>query len=106
MSDEMPDPYQLRSKLAQLHRQSESPTGQFGFRTTICQGRRTQSVAFESSWTKFFTKLLQHVIETNGPWNDLDQLEQHLISNVTPRLLNPLPSDGCSIKPSLIHGDL
>ena len=110
MSDEMPDPRQLCEKLAKLHEDSVSPTGQFGFHTTTCQGHVAQFVGWESNWRVFFTKLLQHVIkldfETNGAWDELDHLERRFISYVIPRLLDALCTNGNSIKPSLIHADL
>ncbi|KAK3934345.1 Fructosamine kinase-domain-containing protein [Diplogelasinospora grovesii] len=110
MSDRMPDPSQLCTKLARLHRQSQSPTGHFGFHVTTCQGRVPQSVSWEPSWTAFFIKLLKHVIDMdfrlNGYWKDLDTLEKRLIEHVIPRLLNALVEDGRTIKPSLIHADL
>ncbi|KAL6855465.1 hypothetical protein ACO1O0_006612 [Amphichorda felina] len=110
MSDKMPDPNQLCQKLARLHRESQSPTGEFGFHTTTCQGRIAQAVGWEKNWTTFFTKLLQHVVDldfqTNGHWEHLDQLEKRLVSHVIPQLLDPLQTDGRFIKPSLIHSDL
>ncbi|KAI4643359.1 uncharacterized protein J4E79_011300 [Alternaria viburni] len=110
MSDQMPDPDQLCEKLARLHRESTSPTGQYGFHVTTCQGRATQSVAWEQDWTTFFIKLLQHVIdvdfELNGAWDELDKVEKRLIHFVIPRLLGALTTEGRKIKPSLIHGDL
>ncbi|KAI1324506.1 Fructosamine kinase-domain-containing protein [Xylariaceae sp. FL0255] len=110
MSDRMPDPNQLGAKVARLHRESTSPNGQFGFHITTCQGRVPQMVTWEKSWTTFFTKLIQHVIrldtEHNGYWKDLDIVQERLISQVVPRLLDPLQTGGRSIKPSLIHGDL
>jgi protein-ribulosamine 3-kinase len=71
LSDRVPDPNQLCTKLASLHYISVSPTGKFGFHITTCQGRIPQAVVpWESSWTTLFTRLLQHVInldfETNG----------------------------------------
>lgn len=110
MSDRVPDPNQLCSKLARLHRTSVSPTGQFGFHVTTCQGRIPQAVAWESSWTTFFTKLLEHVInldfETNGPWEELDRLEKRIVSHVIPRLIGNLERDGRTVRPTLIHADL
>lgn len=52
MSDRVPEPNQLCSKLAKL-RSSVSPTGKFGFHVTTCQGRIPQAVSWESSWTRF-----------------------------------------------------
>lgn len=110
MSNRLPNPNQLVSKLAQMHRSSVSPTGQFGFHGTTCQGRVPQAVAWESSWTVFFTKLLEHVInldfETNGHWEELDRLEKRIASHVIPRLIGNLERDGRTVKPSLIHADL
>jgi len=110
MSDRMPDPNQLCKKLARLHRESISPTGHYGFHVTTCQGRAAQSVAWEENWTKFYVKLLQHVIDVdfdlNGPWDELDKAEKRLIQIVIPRLLDALSEGDRKIKPSLIHGDL
>lgn len=110
MSDRVPDPNQLCSKLAQLHCNSVSPTGKFGFHITTCQGRTHQSVGWESSWTTLFAKMLQHVIdldfETNGYWEELDKIEKRVLSKVIPRLIGILETNGRSIKPSLCHADL
>ncbi|KAI1307432.1 Fructosamine kinase-domain-containing protein [Xylaria venustula] len=110
MGTEMPDPERLCAKLAHLHSKSQSPTGKFGFQITTCQGHVPQHVCWEKSWTTFFASLLQHVarldFESNGYWNELDIVEKRLISDVVPRLLGALETEGRSIKPSLIHADL
>jgi protein-ribulosamine 3-kinase len=111
MADRVPDPNQLCTKLASLHRSSVSPTGKFGFHITTCEGRIPQAVVpWESNWTKLFARLLQHVIdldfETNGHWKEMDSLAKRIFSNVIPRLIGNLERDGRSIKPCLIHGDL
>ena len=110
MSDRVPDPNQLCSKLAQLHRNSVSPTGKFGMHVTTCQGRTPQAVSWESSWTTFFTNLIQHVstldFETNGDWEELALLEERAFEQVIPRLIGALERDGRSVKPCLIHADL
>lgn len=110
MNATMPDPEMLCTKLARLHRQSQSPTGKFGFDYTTSQGRVPQYVAWESNWTVFFTRLLEHVInldfEENEYWEELHQVEKQLIEHVIPRLLDALVKDGRTIKPCLIHADL
>ncbi|KAL9045349.1 MAG: hypothetical protein Q9214_001592 [Letrouitia sp. 1 TL-2023] len=110
MNDRIPEPNQLCSKLAQLHRNSISPTGKFGLHVTTCNGRTPQAVNGQSSWTTFFTNLLQHVVdldfEVNGHWEELDLLEKRIFINVIPRLIGALERDGRSIKPCLIHADL
>jgi protein-ribulosamine 3-kinase len=59
MTNDMPDPVQFCAKLAELHRTSESPTGMFGFHVSTCHGRFAQEMAWDPSWTNFFTKLLR-----------------------------------------------
>lgn len=45
-------------------------------------------------------------IERKGPSEELDVLSQALFGKVIPRLLRPLESEGRTVKPSLVHGDL
>jgi protein-ribulosamine 3-kinase len=110
MEEGMPDPARLCANLARLHSESKSPNGQFGFHIITCQGHVPQAVAWENTWIALFTKLLLHVIrldvELNGYWDDLDKLENRLLSIVMPRLLRVLETEGRTIKPSLIHADL
>ncbi|KAL9121833.1 MAG: hypothetical protein Q9187_001608 [Circinaria calcarea] len=110
MSNKLPEPVQFCSRLAELHRISESPTGKFGFHVPTCHGRFPQLVGWDSSWTSFFTKLLGDVLRTdlarNGPWPALEKVSDRILTAVLPRLLGVLESDGRSVKPSLIHGDL
>lgn len=83
MADRIPEPYQLCTRLAQLHRESVSPTGMFGFHITTCQGNTPQNVSWESSWTIFFSKLLRHVLgrdsAVNGVWEDLNILSRRAL---------------------------
>ncbi|KAF1836459.1 hypothetical protein BDW02DRAFT_615948 [Decorospora gaudefroyi] len=68
------------------------------------------SAAPEPSWAKSFAHQLEDVIkydnEINGPWPEYDAACKQLIDGVIPRLLGALQSDGRSIEPALIHGDL
>lgn len=61
-------------RLTKLHRQSVSPTGQFGFHIQTYIGDIPQHVQWDNSWTSFFGKMLSHMkeIETRirGPWED------------------------------------
>jgi protein-ribulosamine 3-kinase len=110
MSDRVPDPDQLCRQLAKLHRTSISPTGEFGFHVTTCQGAQPQMVTWEKSWTVFFTKLLEHIasadFQINGRWEGLAELEQRLFDSVVPRLIGALERDGRTVRPCLIHADL
>ena len=106
----MPDPDRLCARVAELHRTSVSPIGQFGFQIRTCQGRTPQATEWNNSWTSFFTIFLAHVMtrdyEINGPWEDLKRIEDRTLSHVIPRLIGALEADGRSVKPSLIHADL
>ncbi|KAL8375679.1 hypothetical protein RB595_006998 [Gaeumannomyces hyphopodioides] len=110
MVDDMPDPHKFGSLLARLHQSSASPTGKFGFHTTTYAGNLPQFVGWEDSWEAFFAKSMRHAldleIERRGTTEELDSLSKVLFDKVIPRLLRPLESNGRSVKPSLVHGDL
>ena len=107
---EAPEPSHFISQIADLHRKGTSPNGLFGFPVTTVCGVMERTVTWEESWAKSFTHQLQDVIrydnETNGSWPQYDAACKQLIDVVIPRLLGVLQSEGRSIKPSLIHGDL
>ncbi|KAH9883934.1 Fructosamine/Ketosamine-3-kinase [Xylariomycetidae sp. FL2044] len=107
---QLPDPVRLGPKLAQLHSKSQSPTGQFGFHVTTFDGKLPLNTTWDSSWTSFFKKLMHDVyrldVETNGLWKELDETMTITLEKLIPRLLDPLTSEGRTIKPCLIHGDL
>ena len=109
-SDILPDPVHLGARLANLHKKSFSPTGKFGFHAPTYDGKLEQVIDWESSWTSFFGKLLAGVlrldIETNGPWKELEASMERILELVIPKLIGALESDGRSVKPCLIHGDL
>lgn len=110
MTNKDPEPNQICSKLARLHRDSVSPTGMFGFHITTCLGNTAQEVAWESSWVVFFSKLLKHAVgrdvQINRAWEDLDTLSQRVLEHVIPQVLGPLEAEGRKLKPCLIHADL
>lgn len=106
-----PDALAFTERLADLHRRSQSPTGKFGFHTTICHVTLPQITdVWEDSWALLFQKQFAHMIELdkerNGISPSFQSLAQIIIKKIIPRLLEPLQSDGRSIKPCLIHGDL
>lgn len=110
ISDALPDPVRLGARLAELHKNSVSPTGKFGFYVTTYDGKLPQITDWDSSWTSYFGRLLAGIARldtaTNGSWNELDSVMDRTLSHVIPRLLGVLESEGRSIKPCLIHGDL
>ena len=109
MDTSAPEPVQFTARVAELHRKSKSPNGQFGFKLTTCDGKLPHTVAWEKSWATFFGKLLSGVLkldrEANGMWPELEAAAGQVIAVVIPRLLGILQADGRDLKPSLIHGD-
>lgn len=66
---------------------------------------------WETSWPQFFAKhRLQAILEedrrNNGADPQMDKLGKQCIDHVVPRLLGALETNGHSIKPVLVHGDL
>lgn len=106
----LPDPVRLGARLAAMHRNSTSPDGNFGFHLQTYDGARLQTVAPAKSWTTFFGKLLAEAYrqdtETNGVWPELETVHRRVQSHLIPRLIGALESEGRSVKPTLIHGDL
>ncbi|KAF0642039.1 hypothetical protein FPSE5266_07547 [Fusarium pseudograminearum] len=110
MTEDMPDPHKFAALLSTLHQKSVSPTGKFGFHITTYAGNLPQFVTWEDRWETFFAKSMRQAldleIERKGPSEELETLSRALFEKVIPRLLRPLESDGRTVKPSLVHGDL
>ncbi|RDH35051.1 Fructosamine kinase-domain-containing protein [Aspergillus welwitschiae] len=110
MAADMPDPDKSAARLAALHNNSASPTGKFGFHVVTHNGNLPQMTDWEDSWEIFFAKSMRHALDLETAvkgWDpELDFLVPALFERVIPRLLRPLESEGWSVKPSLIHGDL
>ncbi|KAK4124763.1 hypothetical protein N657DRAFT_662839 [Parathielavia appendiculata] len=98
-------------RLADMHKKSQSPTGKFGFHVTTCHAKlRQMTDCWEDSWAALCRKQLAHMIELeevkHGEWPEFKIVCQLILDKVIPRLLEPLQSNGRSIKPCLVHGDL
>lgn len=104
-----PDPNPFCKQLADMHRESQSPTGKFGFHITTCHGPHPQNVTWEDSWSFFFARLLRQFfdreINSNGRDADFEAVFKDL-EGVIPAILEPLQAEGRYLKPSLVHGDL
>jgi len=111
VGEQPPNPDTFTARLAELHKKSPSPTGKFGFHVTTCHAKLPQVTAcWEESWAVLYRKQLAHMIkmdaEKNGDMPEFSRLCDLVLNKVIPRLLDPLQSNGRSIKPCLIHGDL
>lgn len=110
MVNDMPDPHKFTARLAELHQKSKSPNGKFGFHVTAYSGNLPQKTDWEESWEVFFLKIMRQALElelqAKGLDPELEVLVPILFDKVIPRLLRPLKSEGRTVKPSLVHGDL
>ncbi|CAJ2502646.1 Uu.00g100400.m01.CDS01 [Anthostomella pinea] len=110
MTEDMPDPHKFSARLAALHQESKSPSGKFGFHVTTYSGNLPQMNDWEDSWETYFTKNLKLALElelaAKGSDPEFEVLLPVLFDTVIPRLLRPMKSNGRSVKPSLVHGDL
>ena len=102
-------PAKLAAGLANLHKNSVSPTGKFGFSMSTCHARVAQAVdTWEESWCTLYTKHLGHFMSLAKPilqWPEFNIVCDLTLEKVVPRLLLPLQSDGRTLKPCLVHGD-
>lgn len=107
---QVPECESFCAKVAELHKNSPSPTGKFGFPVVTCNGNIPQANDWEASWEVFFTKGLRHMlaldIAKNGDQPELVKAIQPVFDKVIPRLLRPLEQSSTPIRPVLVHGDL
>jgi len=111
VGEQPPGPFTFAAYLAKLHKNSKSPTGKFGFHVTTCCAKLPQPTdCWEESWAVLYRKQLEQMIkmdlEKHGDWPEFFKICDLVLEKVIPRLLEPLQSEGRSIKPCLIHGDL
>ncbi|KAI9770839.1 MAG: hypothetical protein M1839_003034 [Geoglossum umbratile] len=110
MAGGLPDKDKFTANLAKLHRDSVSPNGKYGFHLTTFTGMLPQDNRWTDTWEESFKhsmrRLLDFEAEVQGPCEELEQLAISLFNKVIPRLLRPLETNGNSIKPVLVHGDL
>jgi fructosamine-3-kinase len=106
-----PEPARFTARLAELHKKSVSPTGKFGFHVKSCHGKAPQLTdTWEESWEVSYYKQLKHVFDMDKSKQrhlpEFDFCAQLVLDKCIPRLLRPLQSDGRSIKPCLVHGNI
>ena len=110
MDDELPEMKIFSARLAQLHMDSMSPTGKYGFHVPTYNGNLFQDVRWTDTWEECFTngtrKDLELEEEARVLSEELRALSKQLLEKVIPRLLRPLETGGRFIKPCFVHGDL
>ncbi|KAI1269034.1 hypothetical protein F5Y18DRAFT_439599 [Xylariaceae sp. FL1019] len=110
MSGEIPDLEKFPSMLADMHKRSQSPDGKFGMPYVTYSGRNPQYFPPSESWEECFSKGLALNFDmeevTHGRDQELQELREGIMAKVIPRLLRPLQTDGRTLTPTLVHGDL
>ena len=95
-------------QMAMLHRESTSPKLPFGFSVTTFHGNTPIEHGWSDTWEEYFTRTALFALEqeAQGPNEKILGMIPAYFEKVAPRLLRPLETEGSSIKPSLVHGDL
>lgn len=110
LKDTTPDPAQLVEVLSKLHRSSSSPTSQFGSHVPTFNGHIPLRNEWCDIWEEWYSRQFRSDIaweqNVRGTNADFNNVADEFFEKVMPRLLRPLESNGRSIKPTLIHGDV
>ena len=110
--DELPDVVDFCQGIADLHRKSMkyAPDSRFGFEITTCNETNEQYTTWTSSWEAFFVESLKEAFEleeqVHEPSLEILEMQPALYEKVCPRLLRPLETEGRTLRPCLVHGDL
>ena len=113
----LPSIDRLTYAVAQLHNVNakaapclEDKRKRFGFHITTYNGTLAQDNTWTETWEEFYSRgmkrMLQLEKEARSPSEELEAISGPFLEKVIPRLLRPLETDGRSIEPVLIHGDL
>lgn len=110
MQNQLPDIEPFARLMAELHQGTTSPDGKFGFDCVTYHGNVPIHHGWHDSWEQYFATTTRALLEkeqaVRGENDTIGNLSKPFFDKVVPRLLRPLETDGTSIKPFLIHGDL
>jgi fructosamine-3-kinase len=110
LSDGIPNVKEFPKLVAEFHKRSGSKGGQFGFPITMYGGKNPQTFPLCDSWEECFSRGLEKIFDmeeqTHGPDEEMRELRHGLMTKVIPRLLRPLETEGRTLTPTLVHGDL
>jgi len=109
MTDDLPSADELVSLVAKIH-QNESPTGKFGNYMNTYAGKHYVDNTWTDTWEEYYTRSLRDTFDQeraiHGYDKELEELSEKMLTKVVPRLIRPMETEGRSIKPVLVHGDL
>jgi fructosamine-3-kinase len=73
-------------------------------------GRNPQTFPVSKTWEECFSKGLDNIFDmeekVQGADEEMRQLREGLMTKVIPRLLRPLETEGRTLIPTLVHGDM
>ncbi|KAI0528157.1 hypothetical protein F5B22DRAFT_632613 [Xylaria bambusicola] len=99
-TETMPNLSSFCARLVALHQNRKSPNGKFGYRSPTYSGNLPQMIEWEPSWERFFARNLRFASDLELKARGPDPKFEILLPVLFDR------SDGRSVKPSLVHGDI
>ena len=110
MDSEAPNAAKFTARLAEMHQKSSSPNGKYGFHLTTYNGNLPQDCRWTDTWEECYKNMLKRMFDLDEENRGLDEqlkgMANIILEKVIPRLIRPLETEGRSIKPCLVHGDL
>lgn len=107
--EELPPVAEFAGVIAQLHKNSTSPNGKFGFDVPTSQSLQLANTWCDT-WEDFFARAFRGTValeqEAQGHSQEIQDLAEQVCTKVIPRLLRPMESEGRKLKPTLLHGSL
>ena len=101
------------ARLAEMHKKPVSPNGKYGFHLTTHNGNLPQDCTWTNTWEECYRNNLKRWFDfeekargSGSSDEDFRKLRDRVLGEAVTRLLRPLETEGRSIKPCLVHGDL
>ena len=110
LSDDIPSLSDFPALVAEMHKRGVSKTGEFGFPLKTFGGRNAMHFPTSRSWEDCFSRgiagLFDSEEETQGSDDEMREPREGVMTKIIPRLLRPLETEGRTLTPQLVHGDL
>jgi len=113
MTADLPDIRAFSAMLAKLHHDSmvdpKAPR-EFGYDFMTHEGSMYQDITWSKTWEELYSRRFKSFVDqelvSQGPSEKIEQLVLDLKEKVIPRLLRPLDTHGCKLRPVALHGDI
>jgi fructosamine-3-kinase len=110
--NKLPNVKEFPEIVSRFHKHSATTagSGEFGWPITMYGGRNPQTFPLCSTWEECFSRGLSNIFDmeekVQGRDEEMRQLREGLMTKVIPRLLRPLETEGKTLIPTLVHGDM